>query len=131
MELLSNINKIASFFFFSWLMSLYRLFSFPVRVGRQPPGAGVVVLLRRPDVGVGVHGEVDFLQVRMGPLVAWGDPAVRPPLLLLAGHFLVDRHRRLRSLVFPHLQLTGYKQSAFCRLRNGFPPPSSFSSSRF
>lgn len=112
MELLSNINKIA---FFSRLMRLYRLFfSFSVCVGRQPSGTGVVVVLRRPDVGVGVHREVDFLQVSRGLRVVWGDPAGL--LLLLAGHFLVNCDRRLRSVVFSHLQLTGHKQSTFFSL---------------
>lgn len=87
------------------------LFSFAVHVGRQPSGTGVVVVLWWPDVGVGVHGEVYFLQVRRGLVMVWGDPAS----LTLAGHFLVDYHRRLRSVVFPHPQLTGYKQSTFYR----------------
>lgn len=71
-----------------------------------------MVVLRRPDVGVGVHREVDFLQVPRGLRVVWGDPAGLL-LLLLAGHFLVNCDRRLRSVVFPHLQLTGHKQSTF------------------
>lgn len=111
MELLSNINK--NSFFFSWLMRLYRLFSFAMHVGCQLSGTGVVVVLRRQDVGVGVHGEVDFLQVRRGLVGVWGDSF---GLLLLAGHFLIDWGRWRQSVVFPHLQLTGYKQSVFCRL---------------
>lgn len=111
MELLSNINK--NSFFFSWLMRLYRLFSFPMHVACQLSGTGVVVLLQRQDVGVGVHGEVDFLQVLRGLVGVWGDSF---GLLLLAGHFLIDWGHWLQSLVFPNLQLTGYKQSAFCRM---------------
>lgn len=110
MELLSNINK-NSFFFFSWLMRWCRLSSFPVHAGRQLPGTGVVVVLRRRrDVGVGVHGEADFLQVPRGRGGVWGDSF---GLLLLPGHFLVDRGHGLPAEVFPHLQLAGHKQSDF------------------
>lgn len=104
MELLSNINKIA-FFFSSADDTVPSVFSCYVYVGRQPSGTGVVVVLRRPDVGVGVHREVDFLQVSRGLRVVWGDPAGLL-LLLLVGHFLVNCDRRLQSVVFPHLQLT-------------------------
>lgn len=116
MELLSNINKIAFFFFLADKIAP-SLFSFVVHVGHQPSGTGVVVVLWRPDVRVGVHGEVYFLQVRRGLAMVWGDPAglLLLLLLMLAGHFLVDCRRRLRSVVFPHPQLTGYKQSTFYR----------------
>lgn len=86
-------------------------------VGRQRSGTGVVVVLRRPDVGVGVHREVDFLQVPRGLREVWGGPAGLLLRLLLAGHFLVNCDRRLRSVVFPHLQLTGHKQSTFLSLK--------------
>lgn len=86
-------------------MRLHRLFSFSMHVGCQLSGIGVVVFLRRQDVGVGVDGEVGFLQVRRGLVGVWGDSSGP---LLLAGHFLIDRGRWLQS-VFPHLQLTGYK----------------------
>lgn len=109
MELLSNINK--NSFFFSWLMRLYRLFSFSMRVGCQLSGTGVVVFLQRQDAGVGVHGVVGFLQVPRGLLSVWGDSF---RLLLLDPHFLIDWGHWLQSVVFPHLQLTGYRQSLFC-----------------
>lgn len=97
-------------------MRLYRLFfSFSASVGGQRSGTGVVVVLLQPDVGVGVHGEVDFLQVPRGLRVVWGGPAGLL-LLLLAGHFLINCVRRLRSMVFSHLQLRGHKQSTFFSL---------------
>lgn len=89
-------------------MRLYRLFSFSVHVRCQLSGTGVVVVLQRQDVGVGVDGEVDFLQVWRGLVAVWGDAF---SLLLLAAHFLIDRGHW--SVVFLHLQLTGYKQSEF------------------
>lgn len=112
MELLSNINKNS---FFSRLMRLYLLFSFAMHVESQLSGTGVMVVLRQQDVGVGVQGEVDFLQVRRCLVGVWGDCF---GLLPLAAHFLIYWGHWLHSVVFPHLQLTGDKQSVFSRLQS-------------
>lgn len=113
MELLSNINKIA---FFSWLFKMSRFFICPrfilgwvffflsslpamtalheVSSGRavgELSGTGVVVVLRLPEAGVGVHGEVGFLQVGRGLVAILGNYGT----LLLPVHFLVDDNRRL------------------------------------
>lgn len=85
-----------------------------MHAGCQLSGTGVVVVLRRRrDVGVGVHGEVDFLPVQRGLGGVWED-SFGP--LLLAGHFLIDWSHWLLSEVFPHLQLAGYKQSRFLQI---------------
>lgn len=54
-------------------------------------GAGVIVVLRLPEAGVGVHGEVGFLQVGGGLVAILGNYGT----LLLPAHFLIDGNCRL------------------------------------
>lgn len=133
MELLSNINKIA--FFSWLLKTSYLLFvavppnwDFSYFLDEKKPltliskadvtscesllhhechksrsegelsGTGVAVVLWLSDVWVSVHRVVCFL-----PL--WGRLWVIFSALLLPGHFLIDRNRRLWSVMIPCLHL--------------------------
>lgn len=53
--------------------------------------AGVVVVLRLPEAGVGVHGKVGFLRVGRDLVAILGNYSA----LLLPVHFLIDGNRRL------------------------------------
>lgn len=97
------------------ISSVAELVSFPVRVcctiilmpevtsgsEGELPGTGVVVVLWLSDVGVSIHGEVDFLQVWGALVVILGDSGA----LLLPGHFLIDWNRGLWCLMRLRLRL--------------------------
>lgn len=93
----------------SYLISAVGLVPLPLRCAiiasgseGELPGTGVVVVLwLSDDVWVRVHGEVDFLQVWGGLKVILGVSGT----LLLPGHFLIDRSRRLWSVLMPRLHL--------------------------